>query len=197
HLQYPRTKRPTSTGRSDGWSNRSHLRPEDEKTDGNVTKRRLEQSQPSAVPEDEKTDGNVTKRRLEQSQPSTVPEDEKTDVNGTKRRLEQSQPSAVPEDEKTDGNVTKRRLEQSQPSAVPEDVDVPEWTPTWTTGLGCYSCIALLIGLAALADAMISKHYFAGWGWILFDCALFIVPIGAFLYQAYLCLMVIASAMQR
>ncbi|KAH7957084.1 hypothetical protein HPB52_015111 [Rhipicephalus sanguineus] len=101
--------------------------------------------------------------------------------------------------EKTNGkgNVTKRRLEQLQPATVPEDVDMSEWTPTWTTGLDCFSCIALLIALAALADAMISKHFVTDWDWVFFDWALFVVPIGALLYQMYQCLMVIAQVIQR
>ncbi|KAL3222677.1 hypothetical protein MRX96_000573 [Rhipicephalus microplus] len=97
----------------------------------------------------------------------------------------------------TNGTGTKPMLEQSQLPTVPEGINEPPWTPTWTTGLGCYSCIVLLIALAALADALISKHYSAGWGWVFFEVSLFVVPTGAFLYQSYLCLMVIASGLKR
>ncbi|KAL3222666.1 hypothetical protein MRX96_000562 [Rhipicephalus microplus] len=78
------------------------------------------------------------------------------------------------------------RTQILEPStSVPEEIDVSEWKPTWTTGLGCYVSMALLILAAAQADVMISKQYGPRWGSFLFDMSLLLVPSGMLIYLVY------------
>ncbi|KAH7956396.1 hypothetical protein HPB52_008861 [Rhipicephalus sanguineus] len=87
-----------------------------------------------------------------------------------------------------DGSDTRAQISELPPStSVPEEVDVSEWKPTWTTGLGAYASMTLMFLVAALADSMISKYYAPSWGCVLFEWALFLVPFGTLLYQMHGC----------
>ncbi|KAL1473502.1 hypothetical protein MTO96_038623 [Rhipicephalus appendiculatus] len=55
----------------------------------------------------------------------------------------------------------------------------------------------LMMLAAALADLMISKYYVPSWGWVLFNQALFLVPMGTLVYLVRECIESVRPHMER
>ncbi|KAH6932329.1 hypothetical protein HPB50_004852 [Hyalomma asiaticum] len=81
-----------------------------------------------------------------------------------------------------DGSGTSRRPKPSSSFTEPEGIDVSPWTPSWTTCLGTFLGIGLVILLSALVDVAV-KMGRPGWEWWFFTSALYLAPIGAIVYK--------------